>query len=622
MTDHIQIGDIAPRIRYAGDGSTVQFTYPFPIFTNADIEVYVDSVKKTLTSDYSVTGAGVSAGGTVTFLSAPAEDAAVTLVRRLAIKRTTDFQASGEFRAKVINDELDYQTAALQQIEDDLGRAVRLALDDAAAALVLPAKATRASKVLAFDENGHITVSTDDLSELEGASASATAAAASASAAASDAANAEIARIAAEAAQAVAEGSVVGVKVSADDTSPGDLETKLLVGDGLSVSTQNPGAAETRTVALDAASQAEAEAGADNVKAMTALRTAQAIAALAETDGVDQTARDMAASALAYAMATNDAASITGGIGAFVLADDFEGDTLAVKTNATYDAAGDYYHNLGLTTTTMNAGLYAGDTAQFSFSGANVQTSTINAGIRSAGAYLTGDFTLYATFNGGTAGDQCMLGVFRDDDVGAHTTTSSLDFATQSFEIRGDGKVRNQAGSDLATFGALSAGQVVTFSRSGSTLTITADNGAHSHVIGSVDTGAWYFAMGCGGSLCKWDNVHFTLSAAPPAMTLVPSVAGLATANPTDVLGYFILDPIDDLMFGVDVTGSVSIDGGTTDATGSWTKVGQIAVSGQELWRLEADVSAQSGASLVYEIQSTNGKQVRLHACVGLVPIY
>lgn len=187
MTEHIQIGDVSPRIRYVADGATVDFTYPFPIFDAADLDVFVDAVLQTLSTDYTVAGAGVSAGGTVSFITAPADGASVTLVRRLAIKRTSDFQASGEFRAKVINDELDFQTAALQQVEDDQARSLRLSRFDDAAALELPAEALRASKVLAFDADGNVTVSTETLTEIEGAATSAAAAALSATDAANSA---------------------------------------------------------------------------------------------------------------------------------------------------------------------------------------------------------------------------------------------------------------------------------------------------------------------------------------------------------------------------------------------------------------------------------------------------
>lgn len=44
-----------------------------------------------------------------------------------------------------------------------------------------------------------------------------------------------------------------GIKVSGDDTTAGDLETKLLAGDGIALSTQNGGGNETRTAAVDLA---------------------------------------------------------------------------------------------------------------------------------------------------------------------------------------------------------------------------------------------------------------------------------------------------------------------------------------------------------------------------------
>ncbi len=154
MADHIQIGDVSPRIQYVANGAQAQFTYPFPIFAAADMEVYLDAAKQG--TGFTVVGAGASAGGSVTFAAAPASGVVVTLRRQIAIKRTSDFQESGEFRARAINDELDYQTAALQQVSDDVARSVRLSPTDAAADLTLPDKAARAGRFLACDADGKI----------------------------------------------------------------------------------------------------------------------------------------------------------------------------------------------------------------------------------------------------------------------------------------------------------------------------------------------------------------------------------------------------------------------------------------------------------------------------------
>ncbi|NQU58993.1 MAG: hypothetical protein HQ513_17315 [Rhodospirillales bacterium] len=211
MADHIQIGDISPRIQYAGDGVQTVFTYPFPIFIDANIDVYEDTGLKTITTHYTVAGAGSSTGGTVTFITAPASGVVVTLLRNIAVERTSDFQESGEFRAKVINDELDKLTATQQQIETDQDRSLRLGPTDSTTSTIIPDKATRLGKVLAFDPvTGDPVVSSEDLSAIEGAATSAAAAAVSATAAAADAVAADADATAAAASAALALGATTG----------------------------------------------------------------------------------------------------------------------------------------------------------------------------------------------------------------------------------------------------------------------------------------------------------------------------------------------------------------------------------------------------------------------------
>lgn len=128
---HITIGDVSPRIQYTGDGTQTAFPFPFPIFAPENLTVYLDDAQAT--TGYTVTGAGNSAGGTVTFDTAPANGVRVTLIRSLSIQRVTDFQQGGAFRAKVVNDEMDYLTAALQQLQEALRRAPMLGPATAAA---------------------------------------------------------------------------------------------------------------------------------------------------------------------------------------------------------------------------------------------------------------------------------------------------------------------------------------------------------------------------------------------------------------------------------------------------------------------------------------------------------
>lgn len=155
MAEHITIGDVAPRVQYVADGVLAEFAYPFPIFEEADLEIRLDGA--VLTGGATISGAGTSEGGSVVLSTPPPAGTRVTLRRRLKITRATDFQNNGVLRARALNDELDYQVAALQQVADDVAGTVRLGPADAGE-LVLPQRAARANRVLGFDSTGNVTV--------------------------------------------------------------------------------------------------------------------------------------------------------------------------------------------------------------------------------------------------------------------------------------------------------------------------------------------------------------------------------------------------------------------------------------------------------------------------------
>lgn len=152
MTEHVRINDIAPRIQYVADGTSAAFTFPFAIFATTDLQVFLDGARQS--SGFSVSGAGDSGGGSCTFAAAPAAGTLVTLRRRLPIRRTSDFQENGLLRARVLNDELDYQTAAIQQLADDVSRTLQFDAADATAGAVLPPRAQRIGRLLGFGTDG------------------------------------------------------------------------------------------------------------------------------------------------------------------------------------------------------------------------------------------------------------------------------------------------------------------------------------------------------------------------------------------------------------------------------------------------------------------------------------
>lgn len=90
----------------SGDGIITEFSFTFEILTDADIKVIVvtDSTGaedvKDLNVDYTVTGAALPTGGTVTFTTAPASGETVFLLRNMDITQPTDYTPNDPFPAK------------------------------------------------------------------------------------------------------------------------------------------------------------------------------------------------------------------------------------------------------------------------------------------------------------------------------------------------------------------------------------------------------------------------------------------------------------------------------------------------------------------------------------------
>ena len=159
-----------PRVSYTASGSQTVFAIPFEFFNVADVKVYNGTTLLTYnaspstTSQYSITGTASSsddayefgAGGSITLGStgASANDI-ITIIRDISIERTSDFPAVGSFNITALNTQLDQIIAEIADRKQQSDRSIKLADSDSVVAdLTLPAKATRASKVLAFDADG------------------------------------------------------------------------------------------------------------------------------------------------------------------------------------------------------------------------------------------------------------------------------------------------------------------------------------------------------------------------------------------------------------------------------------------------------------------------------------
>lgn len=144
----------SPVSNHVGNGVTTSFPYGFKLLDAADITVSVDGVPKVLGIDYTVSGVGVEAGGSIAFIAAPAALTAIALVREVTINRVIDYQYQGDFEAVTVNNDFDRIVMMLQDSGLALTNTLRLPPGDPADG-VLPGVAARALKGLAFDADGN-----------------------------------------------------------------------------------------------------------------------------------------------------------------------------------------------------------------------------------------------------------------------------------------------------------------------------------------------------------------------------------------------------------------------------------------------------------------------------------
>ncbi len=149
----INLSDNTPRVSYnVAQGVTqTSFTVSFEFFAEADLNVYVDNVLKTLTTDYTVSGGSGSTGSISISVTGATGGSVVTITRDIALERTTDFPSQGAFQIDALNTELDKITAQFADRKDDVDRAMILADSDSAVSMTIPLKANRVGTVLAFN---------------------------------------------------------------------------------------------------------------------------------------------------------------------------------------------------------------------------------------------------------------------------------------------------------------------------------------------------------------------------------------------------------------------------------------------------------------------------------------
>lgn len=126
----------ANRISYTGSGTTGPFSFPYYFLADGDLTVIKTTIADgteetlTLTTDYTVSGAGEAAGGSVTLVASLSSLYKLTIIRDPDILQPADYPANDRFPSATHEKALDRATMIMQRLEDLIARAFRLSDGD------------------------------------------------------------------------------------------------------------------------------------------------------------------------------------------------------------------------------------------------------------------------------------------------------------------------------------------------------------------------------------------------------------------------------------------------------------------------------------------------------------
>jgi len=348
-----------------GNGSATNFAYQFRILQDTDLLVIIRTnstgaeTTKTLSTHYTVAGAGDASGGSITFTAGniPASGETVVIRRNVPQTQAIDYIANDPFPAETHEEGLDRGTMVAQQVAEESDRSIKLSRTNTMTSTEFTVGATdRANKILAFDSSGEISV-TQELGTFKG----------------SDATTTTAAYVQRDIIKSTTTAQLNNVYICVADSVVGDLLTdtdhfELLV-DAVSAGTSATAAANSAS----AAATSEANAATSETNAATSetnAQTAQTGAETAETNA--ETAKTNAETA-----ETNAAASETAAATSETNAATSESNASTSASTATTQASNASTSASNAATSESNASTSASNAAT---SESNAATSETNAG--------------------------------------------------------------------------------------------------------------------------------------------------------------------------------------------------------------------------------------------------
>ena len=158
------VSSTTARISYSGNGTSTLFAVPFYFLANSQLAVVLRSsagveTPQVLGTNYTVTGAGVLTGGSITMTVAPPTGSTLVISRNVPLTQETDLQPNDRLPAETLEQSIDKLTMIAQQLDETNDRTLKYPVSDSASlSSVLPGSSDRAGKFLKFDNSGEPTV--------------------------------------------------------------------------------------------------------------------------------------------------------------------------------------------------------------------------------------------------------------------------------------------------------------------------------------------------------------------------------------------------------------------------------------------------------------------------------
>ena len=398
---------------YSGNGSTTQFAYGFKIFADTDLVVIIRSstgteTTKTLTTHYTVAGAGDASGGSITFTTGntPASGETVVIRRNVPQTQAIDYIANDPFPAETHEEGLDRTTMIAQQVSEATDRSIKLSRTNTMTSTEFTVGATdRANKILAFDSSGEISV-TQELGTYQGTDATVTTEAYSVRDIIKSTTTAELNNV-----YICVADSVVGDSLTDTD------HFELLI-DAVSAATSATAAASSATAAASSASAAA-------TSATNAANSATA-AATSETNAGTSATNAASSASTASTQATNAASSATSAASSATTATTKASEASTSATNAASSATAAASSATTATTKASEASTSATNAAS-SATTATTKASEAATSATNAATSATASDTAKTAAQAAQAAAEAAADNFDDTYLGAKSSDPTVD---------------------------------------------------------------------------------------------------------------------------------------------------------------------------------------------------